>query len=107
MAERAKSDRMSGRELFMSDASLFVDDEECVDDYAREDESRAAEKANDQSSKGQASASTSAGDNGKAPSIPEDDDDDVDIDDDDELELDELNELEASLASTSIHIQEP
>ncbi|PPS16049.1 hypothetical protein GOBAR_AA04518 [Gossypium barbadense] len=25
-AERAKNDRMSGRELFMSDASLFVED---------------------------------------------------------------------------------
>ena len=28
-------------------------------------------------------------------------------DDDDELDLDELNELEASLAKTSIQIQEP
>jgi hypothetical protein len=109
MAERAKSDRMSGRELFMSDASLFVDDDECCEDYSREEEARASEKANDQSSKRQATSSTTTVDNGKAPSLPEDDeDDDVDIDDDDdELELDELNELEASLASTSIHIQEP
>ena len=34
-------------------------------------------------------------------------DDDDDEDDDDELDLDELNELEASLAKTSIKIQEP
>jgi hypothetical protein len=33
-------------------------------------------------------------------------DDDID-DDDDELDLDELNELEASLAKTSIQINEP
>jgi hypothetical protein len=33
--------------------------------------------------------------------------DDIDDDDDDELDLDELNELEASLAKTSIQINEP
>lgn len=33
--------------------------------------------------------------------------DDIDDDDDDELDLDELNELEASLAKTSIQIKEP
>ncbi|MBA0677422.1 hypothetical protein Goari_018832, partial [Gossypium aridum] len=42
-AERAKNDRMSGRELFMSDASLFVDDAEAYEKYQREEESDAPE----------------------------------------------------------------
>lgn len=33
--------------------------------------------------------------------------DEVPADDDDELDMDELNELEASLAKTSIQIEEP
>ncbi|MCO5592899.1 hypothetical protein L7F22_046903 [Adiantum nelumboides] len=37
-AERAKNDRMSGRELFASDASLFVDDAEAYDNYERDKE---------------------------------------------------------------------
>ncbi|MBA0693147.1 hypothetical protein Goari_010652, partial [Gossypium aridum] len=37
-AERAKNDRMSGRELFMSDASLFVDDAKAYEKYQREEE---------------------------------------------------------------------
>jgi uncharacterized protein with PIN domain len=35
--ERAKNDRMSGRELFMADASVFVDDAESYDAYEREE----------------------------------------------------------------------
>ncbi|CAL4962906.1 unnamed protein product [Urochloa decumbens] len=35
-AERAKNDRMSGRELFMADASVFVDDAEAYEVYERE-----------------------------------------------------------------------
>ncbi|KAE8704584.1 hypothetical protein F3Y22_tig00110450pilonHSYRG00818 [Hibiscus syriacus] len=42
-AERAKNDRMSGRELFLSDASLFVDDAEAYEKYQREEESDAPE----------------------------------------------------------------
>ncbi|MBA0581469.1 hypothetical protein Gorai_023647, partial [Gossypium raimondii] len=45
-AERAKNDRMSGRELFMSDASLFVDDAEAYEKYQREEESDAPENKN-------------------------------------------------------------
>ncbi|GJX49569.1 zinc finger CCCH domain-containing protein 11-like protein [Tanacetum coccineum] len=37
-AERAKNDRMSGRELFLADASLFVDDAEAYEKYHREEE---------------------------------------------------------------------
>ncbi|XP_071732407.1 zinc finger CCCH domain-containing protein 11-like isoform X2 [Rutidosis leptorrhynchoides] len=37
-AERAKNDRMSGRELFLSDASVFVDDLEAYEKYNREEE---------------------------------------------------------------------
>ncbi|KVI06915.1 hypothetical protein Ccrd_014728 [Cynara cardunculus var. scolymus] len=36
-AERAKNDRMSGRELFLSDASVFVDDAEAYEKYNREE----------------------------------------------------------------------
>ncbi|MBA0608066.1 hypothetical protein Godav_020315, partial [Gossypium davidsonii] len=45
-AERAKNDCMSGRELFMSDASLFVDDAEAYEKYQREEESDAPENKN-------------------------------------------------------------
>ncbi|KAL6138641.1 hypothetical protein ACLB2K_063921 [Fragaria x ananassa] len=44
MAERAKNDRMSGRELFLSDASLFVDDAEASEKCQRYQESAVAEK---------------------------------------------------------------
>lgn len=43
-AERAKNDRMSGRELFLSDSSLFVDDVEAYEKYQREEEFDSAEK---------------------------------------------------------------
>ncbi|CAN6471014.1 unnamed protein product [Victoria cruziana] len=36
-AERAKNDRMSGRELFLADASIFVDDAEAYEMYQREE----------------------------------------------------------------------
>ncbi|KAF5467180.1 hypothetical protein F2P56_017034 [Juglans regia] len=97
-AERAKNDRMSGRELFLSDASLFVDDAEAYEKYQREEELEAAEqKVKDNSAAGQPSTSANA------VADPEEDP----IDDDDELDMDELNELEASLSRTSIQIREP
>lgn len=43
-AERAKNDRMSGRELFLSDASVFVDDAEAYEEYQREEEPKPAEQ---------------------------------------------------------------
>ncbi|RZC78821.1 hypothetical protein C5167_003038 [Papaver somniferum] len=43
-AERAKNDRMSGRELFLADASLFVDDAEAYEKYQREDPEATEEK---------------------------------------------------------------
>ncbi|XP_077239605.1 zinc finger C-x8-C-x5-C-x3-H type family protein [Tasmannia lanceolata] len=98
-AERAKNDRMSGRELFLSDASLFVDDAEAYEKYQREEESDANEqKAKSESGAEGPSSSTIAEEEG-----PTDDDDD----DDDELDMDELNELEASLSRTSLQIREP
>ncbi|KAJ4704820.1 zinc finger CCCH domain-containing protein 11-like [Melia azedarach] len=97
MAERAKNDRMSGRELFLSDSSLFVDDAEAYEKYLREEESHVTEqKAKNTSSADGPSTST------KAAHV-----DEVPADDDDELDMDELNELEASLAKTSIQIEEP
>ncbi|KAK2647687.1 hypothetical protein Ddye_015176 [Dipteronia dyeriana] len=49
-AERANNDRMSGRELFLSDFILFVDDAEAYDKYQREEESNVTEqKANENS----------------------------------------------------------
>ncbi|QCE06239.1 zinc finger CCCH domain-containing protein 21 [Vigna unguiculata] len=96
-AERAKNDRMSGRELFLSNASLFVDDAEAYEKYQREPEYDETEK-NGNGKPTQDGPSTSAGADDEAL-------DDID-DDDDELDLDELNELEASLAKTSIQIKE-
>lgn len=95
-ADRAKNDRMSGRELFLSDSSLFVDDAEAYDKYQREPESDVAEqKVNDNSAgDGPSSSAKACGDA-------------EDNDDDDELDMDELNELEASLSNTSLQIQEP
>ncbi|KAK9070478.1 hypothetical protein SSX86_010880 [Deinandra increscens subsp. villosa] len=98
-AERAKNDRMSGRELFLSDASVFVDDVEAYEKYNREEEpSDNIVKARNGSSIGGPSSSTSVA------AVSDIDDDD---DDDDDLDMDELNQLEASLSKTSIQIQEP
>ncbi|KAA8518813.1 hypothetical protein F0562_016413 [Nyssa sinensis] len=96
-AERAKNDRMSGRELFLSDSSLFVDDAEAYDKYQREEESDVTEQKVDKNSTTNG-PSTSTSVSGDAEVLP---------DDDDELDMDELNELEASLARTSIQISEP
>lgn len=101
-AERAKNDRMSGRELFLSDSSLFVDDAEAYEKYQREEEPVVAEqKVKENSAAAGPSASTSAvADSEEA--LPDEDEED-----DDELDMDELNELEASLSRTSIQIREP
>ncbi|EEE55635.1 hypothetical protein OsJ_03984 [Oryza sativa Japonica Group] len=99
-AERAKNDRMSGRELFMADSSVFVDDAEAYDVYERQEESEANEEPSNKNQDEGPSSSTS---NGKE--VEESDDEDINIDDD--LDIDELNELEASLSRTSIQIREP
>lgn len=100
-ADRAKNDRMSGRELFLSDASLFVDDAEAYEKYQREESEVTEQKGKDNSNVNGASGSTSAAGNSEEAFSGEDDDDD------DELDMDELNELEASLSRTSIQIREP
>ncbi|KAL6980420.1 hypothetical protein U1Q18_022061 [Sarracenia purpurea var. burkii] len=112
-AERAKNDRMSGRELFLSDSSLFVDDAEAYEKYNREEEPDATEQklllevfggdcsVVQKSAEGAPSAST------REVADPEEAVSDAEIDDDDELDMDELNELEASLSRTSIRIREP
>ncbi|EPS72128.1 hypothetical protein M569_02629, partial [Genlisea aurea] len=95
-AERAKNDRMRrvfGRELFLSNASLFVDDAEAYDTYEREelDDAPSSSMTHD--------ANGNPPDNG---SVPEE----VDDDDDDDLDMDELNELEASLSRTALQIKD-
>ncbi|CAA0842889.1 Zinc finger CCCH domain-containing protein 21 [Striga hermonthica] len=102
-AERAKNDRMSGRELFLSDASLFVDDAEAYDKYQREEEPDVDQKVNKDPSLDRPSSSTSTV---RDAECNPDDDDDGD-DDDDDLDIDELNELEASLSRTTLQIKEP
>ncbi|XP_024524223.1 zinc finger CCCH domain-containing protein 11 isoform X1 [Selaginella moellendorffii] len=103
-AERAKNDRMSGRELFASDASLFVDDLEACDEYERdEEEPGSSSKAQD--SKATDTAVTAAAGSSSASADPaEIDEDDEAIPDveDDDLDEDELNELEARLASSGV-----
>ncbi|KAB2630775.1 zinc finger CCCH domain-containing protein 11-like [Pyrus ussuriensis x Pyrus communis] len=96
MAERAKNDRMSGRELFLSDSSLFVDDVEAHGNYQREQEPAVSEKKAIENSNGHG-PSNSATAGGEAEV--------TNFNDDDELDIDELNELEASLAKVTI--QEP
>lgn len=98
MEERAKNDRMSGRELFLSDSSLFVDDVEACEKHLREEQSRVVKKQVDGNSVGEgpSASSTEVGDGEALPS-----------EDDDELDTNELDELEASLSRTAIEIQEP
>ncbi|CAK7325558.1 unnamed protein product [Dovyalis caffra] len=99
-AERAKNDRMSGRELFLSDSSVFVDDAEAYEDYQREEEPEVTEeKAKVNSAAGPSMSARAVADTEAAQ--PDEDEDD------DELDMDELNELEASLSKTSIQIHEP
>eukprot|EP00250_Pteridium_aquilinum_P007414 c17136_g1_i1 orf=95-1183(+) len=95
-AERAKNDRMSGRELFASDASLFVDDVEAYDKYEREEEQEGevAAESSTQSNKDDAGDNHSEEDN----TLEEDED----IFDDDDLDPDELDELEASISKTGL-----
>ncbi|KAI4384441.1 hypothetical protein MLD38_002598 [Melastoma candidum] len=103
-AERAKNDRMSGRELFLSDASLFVDDAEAYDEkYSREEQTEDADE-HGKGNANQGEPSTSSKSINPEEAL---EDEDEDEDDEDELDMDELNELEASLSKTSIHINEP
>lgn len=99
-AERAKNDRMSGRELFLSNASLFVDDAEAFEKYHREEE------AENNEHKGKDESATS-GPSNSCGAVADSEEILPDDDDDDELDMDELNELEASLSRTSIQICEP
>ncbi|KAL3531887.1 hypothetical protein ACH5RR_005408 [Cinchona calisaya] len=106
-ADRAKNDRMSGRELFLSDASLFVDDAEAYDQYQRREDSDVPEQKVDKDSAtdGPSSSTSAAAQATEVLSdnyVGEDNDDD-----DDDLDVDELNELEASLSRTSLQINEP
>ncbi|KAG5239757.1 zinc finger CCCH domain-containing protein [Salix suchowensis] len=99
-AERAKNDRMSGRELFLSDSSIFVDDAEAYENYQREEERMVTEEKSKVNSAAVPSSSTGAVADTEED-LPDDDEDD------DELDMDELNELEASLSKTSIQTHGP
>ncbi|KAG1365706.1 putative Zinc finger CCCH domain-containing protein 11 [Cocos nucifera] len=96
-AERAKSDRMSGRELFLLDSSVFVDDAEAYDKYQREEEYSASEEVENENGQERPGTSTS---------VDKDAEEVLDDDDDEELDIDELDELEASLSKTSIQIRQ-
>lgn len=93
-AERAKNDRMSGRELFLSDASLFVDDAEAYEKYNREDEEDRAKEVVKNLSPPVEGTSTSG--------VTAEEEEQILADDDDELDLEELDELEASIANASL-----
>ncbi|KAH7446796.1 hypothetical protein KP509_01G076400 [Ceratopteris richardii] len=94
-AERAKNDRMSGRELFASNASLFVDDVEAYDKYDREDEENQEQEqvlTENENDNGEPSTSQAVNDA----------DEEEIFDDDDELDPAELDELEASISNASL-----
>ncbi|KAG0496338.1 hypothetical protein HPP92_001029 [Vanilla planifolia] len=93
-AERAKNDRMSGRELFLSDSSLFVDDAEAYEKYNRE-----GSDCEDIAKKEPSCSKPANGDDNDY-----DDDDVLAEDDDDDLDIDELNELEANLSKVALEI---
>jgi hypothetical protein len=94
-AERAKNDRMSGRELFLSDASLFVDDVEAIDVYDRQDEEPASVQTSAPSQEAPEKQSWDR-------SVFSENDEQLLADDDDELDLEELEELEARIHKTAI-----
>eukprot|EP00850_Spirogloea_muscicola_P004933 SM000022S07147 [mRNA] locus=s22:235633:238596:+ [translate_table: standard] len=124
--DRAKADRMSGRELFLSDASLFVDDGDAYDAYEREevDEENVAEQRPPQQDEvlhsptysswgdmqnhkphNEAGPSTLPSQNGGVHSLLAGiSEDDVAFlaEDDDELDPEELDDLEESIAKTSL-----
>lgn len=103
-AERAKADRMSGRELFAADASLFVDDAEAFDEYQRDQEE---EESSSQAQAPQSFQRQTGNDSG-APSVGKladkitEEDFQLLAEDDDELDIDELDELEYSIAKTAL-----
>ncbi|XP_073034700.1 zinc finger CCCH domain-containing protein 11-like [Primulina eburnea] len=108
-AERAKNDRMSGRELFLSDSSLFVDDAEAYDKYQREEEPDPEQNVNnDQAMDGPSSSTSTTRDSKDNPGHDNDNGNNDDNDeDDDDLDMNELMELEASLSRTALQIREP
>ncbi|KAL2651006.1 hypothetical protein R1flu_019134 [Riccia fluitans] len=103
-AERAKMDRMSGRELFAADASLFVDDAEACDRYQRDDDEPESSRGSggqaepEQNRQGQGGVESST----TSVDIITEEDALLLAEDDDELDLDELDELEYSIAKTSL-----
>ncbi|KZV53655.1 zinc finger protein [Dorcoceras hygrometricum] len=106
-AERAKNDRMSGRELFLSDASLFVDDAEAYDKYQLQEEPDLEQKVNKQEAvDGPTSSTSSTRDTENNPQHGNVNGHD-DEEDDDDLDMEELIELEASLSRTTLQIREP
>ncbi|KAJ3669149.1 hypothetical protein LUZ60_011099 [Juncus effusus] len=104
-AERAKMDRMSGRELFLSDASLFIDDAEAYEQYDRQDEP--PENNNNQQDKDKAQSDGGGPSSSASFSKEMEEVLAAELDDDDELDMDELNELEANLNRTTLKIHEP
>lgn len=114
-AARAKEDRLSGRELFASDASLFVDDEAAFDYYERtEEEAEGAQEGDEKSKESTTSSSTrtetsastaQAGEKGSTSSISRlltAEDEALLAEDDDDFDEDELEELEASLGKANL-----
>ncbi|PKI62183.1 hypothetical protein CRG98_017556, partial [Punica granatum] len=83
-----------GRELFLSDSSVFVDDVEAYEKYLREEEFHKNMGDGSSSGEGPSAPATDAGDS-EGP-LEEDGDD---------LDINELNELEESL-SKSVKINE-
>ncbi|CAI5932978.1 unnamed protein product [Closterium sp. NIES-65] len=95
----------SGRELFLSDASLFVDDDAACDAYERVEEEEGAAAppvaTPGESSSGGGGAGPSS--SGAAGGLALTEEDEMLLaEDDDELAPEELEELEAELAKTSI-----
>lgn len=94
-AERAKNDRMSGRELFALDSSLFVDDVEAYDEYERAEEEQdeaavqsSIKRVDDNGGPSTSQATQAIWDEGEIF--------------DDELDPDELDELEASISKAAL-----
>ncbi|KAF3321922.1 zinc finger CCCH domain-containing protein 11 [Carex littledalei] len=92
----------SGRELFLADASLFIDDAEAYEIYNRQEgrDQADGQEGKDKAQPERPNSSTSLSKEAEELLAEEDDDDD-------ELDIDELNALEASLSRASLQIGEP
>lgn len=102
-ADRVKHDRMSGRELFTHDASLFVDDEDGFAEYERTEEEEESASQSRAQTADKSEQQRPPNDNRVEPSHVAEEEDEFQVEDDDDFDEDELEELEAQFAQSQMN----